>query len=127
MTVSPLVDDGAAYSAIRGMELYIVSNKLFHPSSIMSQSVEFARYDSRQYGFGAHVSSKKAIIGSVELFIRTYSGDSISVRCLVIQESFGWAVGRNLTRFCDIPHIGRNTLIIPSGDTLFSIVDQYHS
>lgn len=79
------------------MELQIVSKKLIHPPSIKFNQVEFAEKDSWQYGSGSHASSKKAIIGSVEIYISTDSEDLISVRHLVIKGSSGWFIGRNLT------------------------------
>lgn len=45
----------------------------------------------------------------------------------MIQGSSGWILGQNLTRKCNIVHIGGNALLLPNGDELSQTDAGHHS
>lgn len=112
--VGPLVDDAAPYSAIGEMELHIIEKQVLHLPVLEPKLKIFANHDTWQYGSEDHDSQRKLILGSVEIFVKTYNDDLISICHLVIHGSSGWVVGPNITRLYTIEHIDSNALILPS-------------
>ena len=64
-------------------------------------------YDSWQYGIGSHASAAKRILGSVEILVQSDNGQLISIRHLLISGSSNWVIGRNVTKPCNLEHIGK--------------------
>lgn len=78
-----------------------------------------------QYGTGQHSSETRKNLGSVVLSARTDHNNMIHIRHLVIEGSSQWIIGRNVTRFGNIIHIGTNRLELPD---FVSLVDnKFHS
>lgn len=72
----------------------------------------------RQYGSGKHASQTRRRLGSLIIKRISYQGVPAQIRHLVIQASSQWVIGRNVTRHCDVLHIGENRLMLPSqGET----------
>lgn len=109
------------------MELLIACEDLIHNLSTELKPQGFNNYNSWQCGAGEHSNSKKAIVGSVELFVCTDSDQIIFVRHLVLQDLSGWVLGRNPTRQCNIIHIYGNALLLSNGDRLKQIAAGHHS
>jgi len=127
--VGPLLDDGAPYSGIGMSELQVLAhivlpdwnNKLDPlPSTIASRPYW-------QYGTGEHSSDARKILGSVMLQACDDYGDKINIRHLVIDGSSQWVIGRNVTKHCDIQHIGGQFLNFPNGSKISLIERDMHS
>lgn len=75
-----------------------------------------------QFGSEEHASAAKPILGSATIQFRSDSGNTISVRHIVVDGSSPWVTGRNVTRKCDIILIYGNFIRLPllngSSDTL---------
>ena len=124
-SIGPLVDDGAPFCAIGNVEL------MYHHRRLVGDSVIFGPIPEElnscthwQFGLGSHVSPRRRILGSVTLHLMTDSGSLITIRHLVIEGSSQWVLGRNITRTCNILHIGRHALQLPSVSNEFvSLMD----
>lgn len=125
----PLVDDGAPFSAIGEVELNLLRSRLEYVSpSLLDKPPQLQQFDSWQFGVGEHASAARAILGSVEICVRTDSHKLVSIRHLVIAGSSNWIVGRNVTRACNIVHVGNNAIQLPhSNDSITMIDSDYHS
>lgn len=103
-----------AYRSELWEKFSIVAKKLFYNPWIEPKSQKFADYSSWQYSTGEHSSSKKAIVGFVELFVHTDSDRFISVGHLVVRDFSGWVPGWNLTYKCNIVQISGNGFLLPN-------------
>lgn len=115
-SAGPLVDEGAPYCGMGIVEL-IALYKYLLPSwdcslkPIPSQITETPYW---QYGLGSHASSRRRIMGSVLIYAESDQEVPLQIGYLVIEGSPQWAIGRNDTRFCNIPHVTRHCLIFRS-------------
>ena len=116
--IGPLVDDGAPYSGIGEAEF-----KVLQPLILPKWSGSYAELPECiadrpywQYGKGKHSSPPRRILGSVMISARTDGNEIVEINHLIISGSSQWVIGRNVTRACDIVHIGGNRLNLPSAD-----------
>ena len=113
--LGPMVDDGAPYSALGIVELALVcqprSDSIEDLITPLPESISQFRF--WQFGSGKHASPAKPIRGSVMLNFKSDSGSLISIRHVVVDGSSPWVLGRNITRKCDIVHIGGNFIRFP--------------
>lgn len=65
-------------------------------------------------------SESRPILGSFLLSAVTDEGTVVKIRHLIVEGSSQWVFGRNLTMHCDLLHIGRNVLQLPSADACSS-------
>lgn len=68
----------------------------------------------RHYGSGSHASSRRNILGSVQITAKSDQVIPIQIRHLIIEGSSQWVFGRNVTWFCNIHHIDKSCLIFRS-------------
>lgn len=126
----PLLDDGAPYSGIGEIELKHIQTYVcpLWDGNLEPLPDTIADRPYWQYGTGKHSSQAKRILGSVMLTARSDSGDPVSIRHLVIAGSSQWIIGRNVTRNCDILHLGTNVLRLPKNQGSITIIDKdFHS
>lgn len=106
-----MVDDGAPHSTIGYSELSILI-RLTHNSTASVKSMISLLPDSIsnlqffQFGYGQYAISAKLVIGSGVIDFRSHSGTKISIRHIVVEGSSPRVLGRNITRECDLVHIG---------------------
>ena len=112
VALSPLVDDGAPYSAIGLIELNSLARQLN-----ISKPLELDNIPKRldvhthwQYGTGEHSSPRRRILGSIVLTAIADSGRKVLITHLVLEGSSQWVIGRNVTRNANLEHIGRNAI-----------------
>eukprot|EP00171_Calliarthron_tuberculosum_P022021 IDg22021t1 len=110
--LGPLLDDGAPYSGIGINEFKLIQPFVLPNWSGKLDAIPESVADRPywQYGTGSHSSELRKIIGSLVLNAISDQGDSVEVRHLVIDGSSQWVIGRNVTRFCDIIHVGENLI-----------------
>lgn len=120
-----MCDDGAPYCGIDLKEF-----KLIQPHVLRDYNACFEDLPDTikprtywQYGSGKHKSESRRILGSIFLSLLTDQGNLVNMRHLAVEGSSQWMIGRNVTKSCDILHIGRNVLKLPNGDTI-SLIDQ---
>lgn len=126
--VGPLLDDGAPYSGL-GVEEFKVLQELIMPNwdgSYDKLPKEIQDRPYWQYGTGNHSSDKRKIIGSIMLTAKTETGQ-IMIRHLVIEGSSQWILGRNVTKKCNIVHIGGNFLELPDQSRIPITNKDFHS
>jgi len=125
----PLLDDGAPYCGMGENEFKILQ-PLILPNwtgSFEDLPESIANRPFWQYGVGEHSSDIRRIIGSILVSANTDSGNTIWIRHLIIEGSSQWVVGRNVTRYCNIIHIGENKLCLPPsevGNDSISLVNE---
>lgn len=70
----------------------------------------------------------RKIIGSVHIDVKADTGNLLSIRHLIIEGSSGLVIGRNITRPCDIKHIGGNARILlkQTGDKIYMVDVKFH-
>ena len=113
--IGPLLDDGAPYSGM-GFDDFKILQSLILPDcngklEPLPDSIADRPY--WQYGAGKHASAPRKILGSVLLSIMSDGDHAVYIRHLIISGTSQWVVGRNVTRACDIRHIGANKLVLP--------------
>jgi len=127
--IGPLCDDGAPYCGIGLIEFNLIQPYVAPefkgtfeelPESIRSRPFW-------QYGDGKHKSAAKAIVGSIMFTALSDQGNYIRMRHLIIEGSSQWLIGRNVTKSCDILHIGKNLLKLPDDDTISLVDKDLHS
>lgn len=123
--IGPLVDDGAPFSAIGEVELTFHRKRLVGGASeFLEKPGELRHCSFWQFGVGDHDSPLRRILGSVALHAITDLGKSITIRHIVIEGSSQWIFGRNITRVCNIIHLGRHALQLPCDDPDYlSLID----
>lgn len=111
-SIGPMLDDGAPYSAIGFDELQSLSKYILPNWNGTLDPIPDSISDRPywQYGVGAHAIPVRAIIGSIIFNVRTSDGSNIELRHLVLDGSYNWVIGRNITRFSNINHMDENTL-----------------
>ena len=102
VSLGPMVDDGAPYSALGSTELRLLGLSDDNLDPIPSTIATFKYW---QFGSGAHSSPAKPILGSTKLYFRSDSGQKISICHIVVSGSSPWLLGRNVTTNCDIIHL----------------------
>ena len=122
--VGPLLDDGVPYSGIGHSELLILHpfiafkyNSSFDP---LPDEIESRPYC--QHGSGENSSESRKLLGSVMISTLTGTSVPINIRYLIIEGSSQWVIGRNVTKHCNIIHIGGNRLEFPRLDELFQTI-----
>lgn len=113
--VGPLVEDGEPYSGM-GTKDFTLLKSLLVPEwngkfDLFPESIADRPY--WQYGTGKHTSPPRRILGSVLFFVQAYNGNTVDIPHIVIPGASQCFIGRNVTRYYDIKHIGANKLIIP--------------
>lgn len=129
-SIGPLLDDGAPYRGM-GLREFTVwqRNLLPHWKGTMDAAPDVLQdYSYWQYGDGDHSSDPGKILCSVPLCIKTDEGNVMSVRTLVIEGSSQWVIGRNVTKRCNIQHIGGNKLVLRDSNDRVQLHDVgFHS
>ena len=124
VTIGPLLDDGAPYSAIGLHELKIISMDLLPNWSgdldIVPASLKGCT--KWQYGVGEHSSAESEILGSIVLSAISNHGSPVMIRHLVLQGSSQWVVGRNVTTKGDILHAECNKLRFPRDNNSYEYI-----
>ena len=108
----PLVDNAAPYCALGIVELKALSPQILPDWNGKLDVIRKALNDCAfwQYGSGKQASPKRRILGSVLLSAKPDLVTPIQIRHLVLEGSSSWVIGRNVTRVCNIIHIGSNRL-----------------
>ena len=116
--IGPLVDDGAPYSGMGMHEFTLLKPVLLAEWNGQLDPIPASIADRPywQYGVGSHASAPRRILGSVLLSVESDNGHTVAIRHLVISGTSQWVIGRNVTRSCDINHIGGNKLVLPDHD-----------
>eukprot|EP00171_Calliarthron_tuberculosum_P001315 IDg1315t1 len=127
--VGPLLDDGAPYSGI-GLSEFRLLQKVLIPDwkgKFDSIPTEIAESPFWQYGTGNHASESRRILGSVVMRATLSNSTTVDIRHLIIEGSSQWLIGRNVTKHCDIVHIGGNYLRLPENTAIKLKNHGYHS
>ena len=113
--VGPLLDSAAPYSGM-GLDEF----KMLQPIICSNWTQSFDPIPSSiadmpfwQYGSGNHSSEARPILGSVMITAQSDQGNDVNIRHLIIKGTSQWVIGRNVTKCCNIIHIGENILQLP--------------
>ena len=112
VSVGPLLDDGAPYSALGADELSALAPQLVPGWNGGLDPIPDALHGctSWQYGTGEHSSPARDNLGSIELHAVSVGSTILRSRHLVLRGSSQWVVGRNVTNKCEILHADGNRL-----------------
>lgn len=129
-SIGPLLDDGAPYSGM-GLDEFNLLQPIIYPTwdgELLPLPKEIEACPYWQYGTGQHSSESRKILGSVILKAKTDQDSSVFIRHLIIDGSSQWVVGRNVTKYCNIVHIGGNKIVLPDTNDSITLTNvQYHS